>query len=104
MKQSAQWKEICGLPKSPERNQRFQKIRKDYGLSSANDFEKILKAHAEKSGRKKQLNCNLGQSIADNLYRSYVDWLFHKKGRPRFRGQNRGFHSLRGKNNATGVV
>ena len=54
MKQSAQWKEICGLPKSPERNQRFQKIRKDYGLSSANDFEKILKAHAEKSGRKKQ--------------------------------------------------
>ena len=52
MKQSAEWKEICELPKGPERNQRFQKIRKDYGLSSANDFEKILKAHAEKSGRK----------------------------------------------------
>ena len=43
MKQSAEWKEICELPKGPERNQRFQKIRKDYGLSSANDFEKILK-------------------------------------------------------------
>ena len=104
MKQSAEWKEICELPKGPERNQRFQKIRKDYGLSSANDFEKILKAHAEKSGRKKQLNSNLGQIIADDLYRSYADWLFHKKGRPRFRGRNRGLHSLRGKNNATGVV
>ena len=39
MKQSDEWKEICRLPKGPERNQRFQKIRKDYGLSSANDFE-----------------------------------------------------------------
>lgn len=60
MKQSDEWKEICRLPKGPERNQRFQKIRKDYGLSSANDFEKILKEHAERSGRKKQLNSNLG--------------------------------------------
>lgn len=87
MKQSDEWKEICRLPKGPERNQRFQKIRKDYGLSSANDFEKILKEHAERSGRKKQLNSNLGQIIADDLYRFYADWIFHKKGRPRFRGR-----------------
>lgn len=104
MKQSDEWKEICRLPKGPERNQRFQKIRKDYGLSSANDFEKILKEHAERSGRKKQLNSNLGQIIADDLYRSYADWIFHKKGRPQFRGRGRGLHSLREKNNATGVV
>ena len=104
MKQLAKWKEICELPKGPERNKKFQEIRKEYGLYSANDFEKILKEHAKKSGRKKQLNSNLGQIIADDLYRSYTDWLFHKKGRPRFRGRNRGLHSLRGKNNATGVV
>lgn len=104
MKQSDEWKEICRLPKGPERNQRFQKIRKDYGLSSANDFEKILKEHAERSGRKKQLNSSLGQIIADDLYRSYADWIFHKKGRPRFCERGRGLHSLRGKNNATGVV
>lgn len=63
MKQSDEWKEICRLPKGPERNQRFQKIRKDYGLSSANDFEKILKEHAERSGRKNSSTATWGRSL-----------------------------------------
>lgn len=49
MKQLAKWKEICELPKGPERNKKFQEIRKEYGLYSANDFEKILKEHAKKA-------------------------------------------------------
>lgn len=104
MKQSAEWKATCALPQSPERNQKFREIRKKFGLSSANDFEKILKKHDERSKRKGQLNSDIAQVVADDLYRSYHEWVCKRRGRPRFRGRARGMHSLRGKDNDSGLI
>lgn len=103
MKQSPEWKSACALPKGKDRTMAFMELSKRFGISSANDFEKILKVHAKNSGRKAQLNSVIAQVLADNLYRAWASWLFDGKGKPRFKGKGHGLHCIRGKTNTTGI-
>lgn len=104
MQQTPEWKEACAMPKSKERTEAFVKISRSFGISSTYDFEKILQTHANASGRAKQLNSDIKQVLADNLWKSWAKWLFSQGGKPRFKGASRGLHSLRGKSNTTGII
>ena len=104
MRQTPGWKAACVMPKGKERTVAFQNVTQSFGISSAYDFEKILQAHAKASGRAKQVNANVKQTLADNLWRSWSAWLFEGKGKPRFKGMSRGLHSIRGKDNKQGII
>ena len=101
MRQTPEWKAACAMPKGKERTKAFSELSKRFGIASAYDFEKILQAHANASGRAKQLHSDIKQVLADNLWKSWSNWRFEGKGRPRFKGASRGLHTLRGKKNAT---
>ena len=103
MRQTPEWKAACAMPKGKERTKAFSELSKRFGIASAYDFEKILQAHANASGRAKQLHSDIKQVLADNLWKSWSNWRFEGKGRPRFKGASRGLHTLRGKKNATGI-
>ena len=47
------------MPKGKERTKAFSELSKRFGISSAYDFEKILQAHANASGRAKQLHSDI---------------------------------------------
>lgn len=104
MQQTQEWKEACAMPKGKERTAIFSETSKAFGLASTYDFEKILQAHANASGRAKQLHSDIKQGLADNLWKAWSAWLFDGKGKPRFKGISRGLHSLRGKKNVTGIT
>ena len=101
---SEEWSEACAMPKGAKRTAAFKALSKDYGISGASDFEKILLNHSIKSGRKTQINSDIKQVIADNLWRAYSRWVFEDGGRPRFKGKGHGLHSIRGKKNSTGIT
>ena len=104
MKQTPEWKAACAMPKGKARTEAFAALSERFHIASANDFEKILKDHAKASGRKEQLNSDIGQVLADNLFRSWKAWLFEGKGKPRFKGIGHGLHSLRGKKASSGII
>ena len=102
--QTPEWKAAYAMPKGKERTAAFSEASKAVGIASTYDFQKILQAHANASGRSKQLHSDIKQVLADNLWKAWSAWLFDGKGKPRFKGVSRGLHSLRGKKNATGIV
>lgn len=101
--QTPEWKAACAMPKGKERTVAFSDASKAVGIASTYDFQKILQAHANASGRSKQLHSDVKQVLADNLWKAWSAWLFDGKGKPRFKGVSRGLHSLRGKKNTTGI-
>ena len=103
MLQTPEWKAACAMPKCKERTAAFSEASKAVGIASIYDFQKILQAHANASGRAKQLHSDIKQVLADNLWKAWSAWLFEGKGKPRFKGVSRGLHSLRGKKNTTGI-
>ena len=102
--QTPEWQAACAMPKGKERTAAFSEALKAFGIASTYDFQKILQAHANASGRSKQLHSDIKQVLADNLWKAWSAWLFDGKGKPRFKGVSRGLHSLRGKKNATGII
>lgn len=70
MRQTPEWKAACAMPKGKERTKAFSELSKRFGIASAYDFEKILQAHANASGRAKQLHSDIKQVLADNLWKS----------------------------------
>lgn len=103
MLQTPEWKAACAMPKGKERTVAFSSVSKAFGIASTYDFQKILQAHANASGRTKLLHSDIKQVLADNLWKAWSAWLFDGKGKPRFKGVSRGLHSLRGKKNTTGI-
>ena len=45
---SEEWSEACAMPKGAKRTAAFKALSKDYGISGASDFEKILLNHSIK--------------------------------------------------------
>ena len=103
MKQSKEWRDTCTMPKGEERSRRFPELRGQFGFREY-DLHAVAAKHWNASGRKPQLGCNEVQKLATAVFRSVDRWLLHQGGRPRFKNNRRGLHSIEGKTNKSGII
>ena len=101
MKESKLWKKANSLSCSLEKTKFYQKAIQQYGLS---DFS--LQSYAIKvkglSEIKKHLDAHVCQKIATRAYCAIKQYLFKKRGNPRFKRKG-WFSSVEGKSNLTGI-
>ncbi len=103
MKQSKEWHETCDIPKGEERNKRFSELRGQFGIREY-DLHAVAGKHWHASGRNTQLGSNEVQKLATAVYGALDRWLLHQGGRPRFKNNRRGLHSIEGKTNKSGII
>lgn len=101
MRERKLWQKARKTINKKERKEIFSKLQKQFELS---DYS--LQAFAIKTKN----NCHIGdhldahssQKIATRAYKAIAQYMFGKRGRPRFKGKNR-FRSIEGKNNSAGI-
>lgn len=100
LRESQAWQLARTLPKK-EAGEEFNRLMRQADLTKSG-FEKILNKHRHSSGRAEQLDCNSGQKIADRLWDAFMRYRTRQGGKPRFKSERRGIHSIEGKTNTTG--
>lgn len=99
MKQSKEYKKVCKMPKSKERNKKFNELNKKYGLTeySLHSFVKMMQRHF-----KKNIDSNTSQKIATRCFVSFQKLMFHKAKKIKFKRYGE-MNSLEGKSNKCGI-
>ncbi len=83
------------------RNNLFNKAKKRYGFSEYSLHKHLTKIYS-KTWLAKLIDSLTSQSIASRVFRAVQEHVYGKRGRPRFKGENR-LSSIEGKNNASGI-
>lgn len=102
MRQDPQWRQACSMPKGKERTTTFRRLDEKYRLREY-DLHAIIAKHREASGRKHDLGINEAQKLATRVYEVVTKYKLGLGGKPRFKTQSRGLHSISGKTNKTGL-
>ena len=102
MRQDPAWKKACRMPKGKERTNAFRALDRQYGLTEY-DLHAVIARHRQGSGRKEELGINETQKIATRIFQAVSRYKLGLGGRPRFKSQSRGLHSIEGKTNKTGL-
>lgn len=101
MRESKEHQKTRKLKKGLERTQAFKELNERFGFS-----EYSLHRYATQFNHcwlGQHLDSNTIQKIASRVFSSVKEYVFGKRGRPRFKGK-RGFHSLEGKSNRQGIL
>lgn len=100
MRESKVWQKTRLLKDKKERAVTFRKISEEYQFTSAS-----LSAFGTKckNGAHWHLGAHETQKVAERAFGAVQMYIFGKRGRPRFKCQNRPLHSMESKTNATGI-
>jgi len=95
MRSDPGWKLACELPKGAKRIEAFKALRGQYGLS-----EYAAHAHKSLSGEswlRAHLDVNTAQKVATRAFLAVEQYMYAKRGRPRFRAWHDPLASVEGK-------
>ncbi|TXC79094.1 hypothetical protein [Paraburkholderia azotifigens] len=92
------WAAALKLPKGAARNDAFKEVREAHGFTEF-AFHSLAVAHKNAAGFADRIGSHETQTIATRVFKALEQYLFGKRGRPRFKGARRPLHSLEGKNN-----
>ncbi|MDO9234108.1 MAG: hypothetical protein Q8N02_05810 [Methylotenera sp.] len=103
LKQSKDWQYTRTISDKKLRGSEFQRLSKEAGFTPAAiiTFARHCKNEA---GWKDQLGSNVTQRIAEQVFAAMQQYAFGKRGRPRFKGNNRPLHSLEATTNAANII
>ena len=103
LKQSKVWQHARVIPDKKTRSNEFQRLSKEFGFTPASliTFARNCKNEA---GWKDRLGSNVTQRIAEQVFAAMQQYSFGKRGRPRFKGENRPLHSLEATTNAANII
>lgn len=99
-KATTAWAEARSLPKGTARNQAFDAVRADYGLTKYAVSGVVTEMKNEFPDAAKYLGAHVTQKIASRVWQAIEKLLFAKAKRIRFKGKNDSL-SFEGQNNAT---
>ena len=102
MRQSKEWQAARLMPKGAFRNKAVADCKNYFNFSEYH-IQAIATKHKNAAGFNDRLGANETQKIGTRVFNAVIQYAFGKRGRPRFKGQNRPLHSLEGKNNVTGI-
>lgn len=102
MRESKAYQKARKLPKGKERNQTFEETRKRYKFREY-DLHEYAKKVRDSCWIGNHLDSLAVQKVATRAFQAAEQFCFGKRGKPRFKGRNRGLRSLEGKNNASGI-
>jgi hypothetical protein len=80
----------------------FKAVRAAHGFTEF-DFQARAIAHKNAAGFTGRLGSHVTQKLGSKVFGALEQYLFGKRGRPRFKGVKRPLHSLEGKNNAAAL-
>lgn len=89
-------------PQIDERRLAFAALRKTYGFSEY-DFHKAIAKHKNAGAFASRVGANVAQKLATRVYKSFEEYVYGKRGLPRFKSQRRPLRSLEEKNTKTGI-
>ena len=89
-------------PQIEARQLAFAALRKHYGFREY-DFHKTIAVHKNAGSFAGRVGANVAQKLATRVYKSFEEYVFGKRGLPRFKGYQRPLRSLEEKNMATGI-
>lgn len=98
------WAEARLLPRDQRqaRQDAFRAVRRAHGFSEY-EFQARAVHHKNAAGFSDRLGSHLAQKLGSKVFAALEQYLFGKRGRPRFKGERRPLHSLEGKNNAAAL-
>lgn len=103
MKESKAWQAARKLKNKEARNAAFHGLALEYGFTGP-----ALSAYTTKVRHDAHWEDRIGgpeaQKVCAQAFRAAQKYGFGKQGRPRFKGQRRGLHSMEGKSNVAGIV
>ena len=99
LKQSKEYRKICKMEKSKERNKQFQALNNKYGLTeySLHEFVKPMQHHF-----KQNIDSFTAQKIATRTFNAFQGLMFHKAKKVKYKSYS-DLNSLEGKSNGTGI-
>ena len=108
MRQSKAYQSACKLPKGEKgspaakaRTKAFREVNAKFGFREY-DLHAWATEHVSRQWLGKHLDTNTVQKLATRAFRATEQYVFGKRGRPRFKGKNQ-MDSVEGKSNETGI-
>lgn len=89
-------------PQIETRRVAFAALRKKYGFSEF-DFHKAIAKHKNTGAFASRVGSNVAQKLATRVFKSFEEYVFAKRGLPRFKNHKRPLRSLEEKNMKTGI-
>lgn len=103
LKQSNDWQYARTITDKKLRAGEFQRLSEEVGFTPASiiTFARTCKNEA---GWKDRLGSNVTQRIAEQVFAVTQQYVFGKRGRPRFKGNSRPLHSLEATTNTANII
>jgi hypothetical protein len=98
LRNDAAWDRARKMRKGAVRNEAFRAVRVAHGFTEYG-LQGIAVAHKNAAGFSGRIGVHETQTIGTRVFKALEQYLFGKRGRPRFKGKKRPLHSLEGKNN-----
>ncbi|WP_341318703.1 hypothetical protein WN982_27250 [Paraburkholderia sp. IMGN_8] len=92
------WSAARRLPRGTGRYNAFRAVREAHRFTQY-AFHALAVAHKNAAGFADRIGSHETQAIATRVFLALEQFLYGKRGRPRFKGVHRPLHSLEGKNN-----
>lgn len=100
MRQSKEYRQIRDIKDKTLNNKAYREIRERYGFREYDLHREVTKARKSWIGH--HLDVHTAQKVASSAFQATEQYLYGKRGRPRFKVRVR-MHSLEGKSNAAGI-
>lgn len=103
LKQSKDWQFTHAIADKKLRGSEFQRLSKEAGFTPA-DIITFARKCKNEAGWKDRIGSNVAQRVAEQVFAAIQQYAFGKRGRPRFKGNNRPLHSLEATTNAANII
>jgi transposase len=100
-RQSKEWQKACRAKNKRERARLFREVQKKYKLSDY-DMQALAIQFKNACHIGHHIDANTAQKIGTRVYAAISQYMFGKRGRPRFKAKTQ-FHSVEGKSNVAGI-
>lgn len=102
MRSDSVWEVARSLPKGKGRSDSFRAVIELYDFKKSR-FDRDAVRHRRLGKFGNRVASAEAQAIAGRVFNALAQYVFGKRGRPRFKGVNRPLKSLEGKSNVTGI-